>query len=66
MADRPDREGLSLWYRIGYRIQYALLSVFGPADLDDQHSPQRQLERRRAAKVAAAREARLRRETGER
>lgn len=62
MTAKADREGLSLGYRIGYRLQYLVLHLFGPAQLGDAENPHVQLQRRRAAKVAAARQARLERE----
>ncbi|WP_298456092.1 hypothetical protein [uncultured Cellulomonas sp.] len=60
---REKNEGLSLRYRIGYRIRYTTLHLFGPAQLGGGTDPHRRLERERAAKVAAARRARLARET---
>ena len=58
-ADRKaDREGLSLGYRIGYRIKVLGMHMYGPAQLGDSEDPHRRLERQRAAKVAAARQAR--------
>ncbi len=64
MSKKADREGLSLWYRIKWRINYALLTVYGPARLEGDNDPLTRLERQRAAKVAAARAARLDRESG--
>lgn len=60
---KAEREGLSLWYRFTWRMQYLLLTVYGPARLDGPRDPLTRLERQRAAKVAAARAARLRSET---
>lgn len=57
-----DREGLSLGYRIMYRIKYAGLHVFGPAQLGTEADPQARLRRQREAKVASARAARLERQ----
>lgn len=57
---KAEREGLSLWYRITWRLNYLLLTVYGPARLDGPNDPLTRLERQRAAKVAAARAARLR------
>ena len=56
--DTGGHEGLSIGYRIGWRLRYLGLSVFGPAQLgaDD---PQVRLRRERERKVAAARAARL-------
>jgi hypothetical protein len=62
MSKRADREGLSLAYRVGYRIRYVTLHLFGPAQLGGGADPHRRLERERAARVAAARQARLERE----
>lgn len=62
MARRGDNEGLSLWYRITYRLRYATLHVFGPAQLGDAEDPHVQMQRQRAAKVAAARRSRADRE----
>ena len=60
---KPENEGLSLGYRLGYRIQMAMWEVFGPAQLGAGDDPQMRLERRRRAKVTAAREARIARES---
>ncbi len=60
---RAAREGLSLRYRLMYRLRYTLLHVFGPAQLGGAADPHRRLERERAARVDAARRARLERET---
>ena len=62
MGTKADREGLSLWYRLLYRIRRFGYQMYGPAQLDEQHDPVRRLERERADKVAAARKARLDRE----
>ena len=59
MSKRADREGLSLAYRLGYRLRYLSLHLFGPAQLGGGADPHRRLERERAARVAAARQARL-------
>ncbi|NYG07262.1 hypothetical protein BJ986_001749 [Phycicoccus badiiscoriae] len=58
MSGKPDREGLSWGYRIGYRIKVLGMHMYGPAQLGDAEDPHRRLERQRAAKVAAARRAR--------
>lgn len=55
---RSDHEGLSLGYRFGWRLRYALTSVFGPAQLGTMDDPQARLRREREARVAAARAAR--------
>lgn len=59
---KPENEGLSLGYRLGYRIQFAMWEFFGPAQLGAGDDPQMRLRRRRQAKVEAARAARLARE----
>ena len=59
MATTTDNEGLSLGYRFLWRLKYVGMHVFGPAQLGDDRDPQRRLERERAAKVDAARAARL-------
>jgi hypothetical protein len=64
MSKRAENEGLSLAYRFGYRVRYTLLHVFGPAQLGGAADPHRRLERERAARVEAARRARLAREAG--
>ena len=58
---KADREGLSLGYRIGYRIKWLGMHLYGPAQLGlggelVGEEPHRRLERQRAAKVAAARQ----------
>ena len=59
---KADHEGLPLGYRFGWRLRYALTSVFGPAQLGTADDPQARLRRERQARVAAAREARERSE----
>ena len=59
MSRTTENEGLSLGYRFMWRLRYAGLHVFGPAQLGDERDPQRRLERERAAQVEAARAARL-------
>lgn len=51
-------EGLSVGYRIGYRLKMIGLTVFGPAQLGEGNDPKTRLERERAARVARARAAR--------
>jgi hypothetical protein len=51
---RSDNEGLSLGYRVLYRIRYIGLHMFGPAQLGDADDPHVRLRRERARKVAAA------------
>lgn len=58
MSRNPENEGLSLGYRIWYRLRYIGLHIFGPAQLGEAEDPHAQLRRERAAKVASARAAR--------
>jgi hypothetical protein len=51
---RSDNEGLSLGYRILYRVRYIGLHIFGPAQLGDAEDPHARLRRERERKVAAA------------
>ena len=53
-----DSEGLSLGYRILYRIRYIGLHLFGPAQLGDAEDPHARLKRERERKIAEARRAR--------
>ena len=62
MSGKADREGLSFWYLIWYRIQYVVWHIMGPAQLGEADDPLARLRRRRQAKVQAARAARLARE----
>lgn len=62
MAHSPKNEGLGLGYRFGWRVRRILMTVFGPATLDEAQDPIRRLERERADRVAAARRAREDRE----
>ncbi len=55
VTGHADHEGLSVGYRVMYRIKHAGLSVFGPAQLSEEEDPRRRLERERAAKIEAAR-----------
>ena len=54
-----ENEGLTLGYRFMWRVRYLGMHVFGPAQLGDDRDPQCRLERERAAKVEAAKAARL-------
>lgn len=49
-----NNDGLSLRYRITWRLNWLLLHVAGPADLGDV-DPRRRMERERAERVARAR-----------
>ena len=62
MSTKCDREGLSLGYRILYRIKYFGWHLYGPAQLGEHDDPHMKLKRERDAKVAAARASRLARE----
>ena len=57
--DKDEREGLSIGYRIGWRLRYLAMSVFGPAQLGTEDDPQVRLRRERARKVAVARAERV-------
>jgi len=65
VSKKADREGLSLVYRVMYRIRSLGWHLYGPAQLGEQDDPHRRLERERTAKVAAARSVRLEREARE-
>lgn len=54
-----SHEGLSVGYRVLYRVKHMGLSVFGPAELGEGEDPRRRLERERETKVLAARRKRL-------
>lgn len=54
-----DHDGLSLRYRIGWRLRKIALSLFGPATLGDD-DPQLRLDRERADRAAQARSRRRR------
>ncbi|WP_164545156.1 hypothetical protein [Antribacter gilvus] len=47
-----DRDGLTLWYRFTWRLNWLLLHVAGPAQLSGDADPRRRLERERAERVA--------------
>lgn len=55
MHDTPGHEGLSLGYRIGYRIRHMMLTIFGPAQLGED-DPRTRLEHERDERVAEARQ----------
>ena len=59
---KGSNEGLSLGYRVMYGIRYFGWHLFGPAQLTTEDDPLMKMNRERAAKVEAARAARLRRE----
>lgn len=62
MSGSGKNEGLSLWYRFLWQVKYQGYHVYGPAQLSGQKDPQFRLREQRAAKVAAARAARLARQ----
>ncbi len=55
MARGSGGSGLSIGYRIGYRLRMIGLTFFGPAQLGENSDPKLLLERERAERVAAAR-----------
>lgn len=57
MSKKPERDGLSLWYRFTWRVKYTVLTVYGPPRLHGRLDPLTRLELDRAAKVAEARAA---------
>jgi hypothetical protein len=59
VSKQGKNEGLSVAYRLGYRVRYLLLSLFGPAQQSGEADPQERLRHERAARVKAARQARL-------
>ena len=52
--EKLPKEGLSILYRIGWQIRRAVLTVFGPAQLDHLSDPIERLKRERVGKSAAA------------
>ncbi len=55
MGHALESEGLSVAYRIGWRIRYLGWHLFGPAELHGDQDPHERLRRERHARVAAAR-----------
>lgn len=55
MSSQRSNEGLSIGYRIGYRLRMLGLSLFGPAQLGESNDPKARLAREREARVARAR-----------
>lgn len=51
-------KGLSIGYRIGYRLRMIGLTLFGPAQLGEGNDPKLRLAREREARQARARTAR--------
>jgi hypothetical protein len=64
MVKKGDREGLSLLYRIVWRIRYIGMHMYGPAQLDGESDPHERLKRERQQKVDAARRVRRARQEG--
>ncbi|GAB2470235.1 hypothetical protein GCM10027063_08280 [Promicromonospora xylanilytica] len=48
----PNNDGLTLGYRVRWRLNWLLLHVVGPAQQPDDTDPRRRMERERAARVA--------------
>ena len=48
----PNSDGLTLGYRVRWRLNWLLLHVAGPAEQADDTDPRRRMERERAARVA--------------
>ena len=55
MTRKTQSDGLSIGYRISYRLRAIALTIFGPAQLSEDEDPLMRLRRERAAKVDAAR-----------
>ncbi|MGJ7440326.1 hypothetical protein [Aquipuribacter sp. MA13-6] len=51
---RKDKVGF--WYRVRWNVQYALLSVAGPAHLDESQDPRTRMRAERAARERRAAE----------
>lgn len=47
-------DGLSLGYRLGWRVRRVMVSLFGPAQLGGEEDPTQQLYAERKAKIAEA------------
>ena len=52
MRKIPRGEGYSLLWRMGWRFEYALLHIYGPATLDDARDPKYQMRQDRARRKA--------------
>lgn len=61
---KADREGLSIGYRVMWRIRRMVMQMYGPAQLGEGSDPLARLQRERDTKVAAAKAARRAREAG--
>ena len=55
MSSSRPRGGLSVGYRIGYRLKMIGLTLFGPAQLGEGNDPKARLVADRKARVARAR-----------
>lgn len=58
MAKGFGKSGLTLGYRITYRLRMIGLTIFGPAELGENNDPKIALARERAERVAQARDRR--------
>ncbi|MFD2027686.1 hypothetical protein [Promicromonospora aerolata] len=47
-----NSDGLTLGYRVKWRLNWLLLHVAGPAEQADETDPRRRMERERAERVA--------------
>lgn len=47
-------QGVGFWYRIGWNLQYALLSLVGPAVLDERNDPRTRMQAERAERERLA------------
>lgn len=52
MGKVPRGEGFSMLWRMGWRFEYVMMHVFGPASLDDARDPRKQMRRDRARRQA--------------
>lgn len=43
-----SRRKLGFWYRVGWRINYTLLSIMGPPELSGSNDPRRRMRAERA------------------
>ncbi|WP_162872778.1 hypothetical protein [Austwickia chelonae] len=50
-----SRDGLSIGYRIGWRLRKLAMTFFGPAQLSSDQDPMAKLHAEREAKIAEAR-----------
>lgn len=49
--DTAGRRRLSLWYRMGWRFNYAMLNTYGPAELGGAGQPDPRAEMRKAREL---------------